>query len=91
MLATSKVKRPLTNVQLELLKVFSYDLEEAELIEFRRHIAQFFAERLMEKADEVWTETDLEHPAAPADLIGRMIKQNPTEIDRQLETLRSWT
>ncbi len=48
------IKQPLTNVQLELLKVFSHQLPDKELIELRKVLALFFAERLIKEADEVW-------------------------------------
>ena len=44
----------LSNVQLEILKAFSHHLSERDLIEFRKALALFFAQRLMEQADAVW-------------------------------------
>ena len=45
---------PFTNVQLELLKTFSHLLPENELLELRKTLALFFAQRLVTLADEVW-------------------------------------
>lgn len=45
---------PLSNVQVELLKLFSVDLPEEELIELKRVIAKFLLERARDNADEVW-------------------------------------
>ena len=45
---------PFTNVQLELLKTFSHQLPENELLELRKTLALFFAQRLVTLADEVW-------------------------------------
>jgi len=50
------IKQPFTNVQLEILKVFSHNLSEEDLIEFRRTIALFFAKRATDLADKVWEE-----------------------------------
>lgn len=50
----SAIKQPLTNVQLELLKSFSYQLTENELLEVRKLLANFFAERLVKEADQAW-------------------------------------
>jgi len=47
---------PLTNVQLELLKVFSHQLSESELLELKKLLVHFFAQRLIEQADKVWEE-----------------------------------
>jgi hypothetical protein len=50
------LKTPLTNAQLELLKAFSHDLNESELAELRRVLAQFFAKRAIQQANKVWEE-----------------------------------
>lgn len=50
------IKQPLTNVQLELLKTFSHQLTEHELVELQKTIAAFFAKRLTEQADKIWGE-----------------------------------
>jgi hypothetical protein len=50
------IKQPLSNVQLELLKAFSHQLPENDLLELRKLIADFFAQRLIQQADKVWEE-----------------------------------
>lgn len=50
------IKQPLTNVQLELLKTFSHQLSDNELVELRKILADFFAQRLIQQADKVWIE-----------------------------------
>ena len=50
----STVKQPLSNAQLEILKAFRHNLSEEDLKMFRKHIAVFFAEKLMDEADKVW-------------------------------------
>ncbi len=50
------IKQPLSNVQLEILKAFSYDLSDEELKEFRETIAKYFAQRAIKSADKVWEE-----------------------------------
>ncbi|MFY8112381.1 MAG: hypothetical protein ACOVKP_10270 [Flavobacterium sp.] len=52
----SVLKQPFTNVQLELLKTFSHQLTESDLIALKKTIALFFAERLTVQADKVWEE-----------------------------------
>jgi len=53
-MATTFASPPLSNVQAELLKLFSVDLPENELIELKRVMAKFLLERARDKADEVW-------------------------------------
>lgn len=50
------LKQPLTNVQLELLKTFSYQLSSEDIIEFKKNIATFFSKKLIKEADKVWDE-----------------------------------
>lgn len=52
------VKQPLSNVQLELLKSFTHQLTDDELIELKRVLAHFFANRLMNEADKAWDENN---------------------------------
>jgi hypothetical protein len=46
--------KPLTNLQLELLRVFSREVSETDLIEIRKMLAHFFAEKAMDLADQAW-------------------------------------
>ncbi len=50
------IKQPLTNAQLELLKVFTHNLTDEDLKELKKVLADFFANRLVEKANKVWDE-----------------------------------
>lgn len=50
------IKQPFTNVQLEILKTFSHQLSENDLIELRKTLALFFGQRLVQEADKVWEE-----------------------------------
>ena len=47
---------PLSNAQLELLKLFSRDLPEEDLIEIKQMIVNYLAEKLAQKTDEIWEE-----------------------------------
>jgi hypothetical protein len=48
--------KQLSNLQLELLKVFSFDLDEGQLIEIRDLLAKYFAEKATEEMDRLWEE-----------------------------------
>ncbi len=50
------LKQPLSNVQLEILKTFSYHLDKEELTDFKQLLACYFAQRATQKANEVWDE-----------------------------------
>jgi hypothetical protein len=51
---TATISQPFTNVQLELLRVFSHQIEETALYELRKVLAQFFAQRAIAAADTAW-------------------------------------
>ena len=42
---------PLSNVQVEILKAFSVDLNENELQDFKKNIAQFLLQKIRKEAD----------------------------------------
>lgn len=46
----------LTNLQLELLKVFSFELSDEQMLEIRSLLANYFAEKATEEADRLWDE-----------------------------------
>ncbi len=46
--------KPLTNGQLELMKMFSHELSEDDLLKLRRTLAAFFADRASDAMDELW-------------------------------------
>ncbi|MCP9765902.1 hypothetical protein [Lacihabitans soyangensis] len=52
----SSLKQPFNNAQLELLKVFSHNLPENELMALKKIISNFFAEKLIQQADKKWDE-----------------------------------
>jgi hypothetical protein len=44
----------LSNLQLELLKIFSRDISDMELMDIRRLLTRYFMERAVKNADEIW-------------------------------------
>lgn len=48
--------KKLSNLQLELLKVFSYDLEDRQIIEIRDLLATYFADKATEEMDKLLDE-----------------------------------
>jgi hypothetical protein len=56
---------PLTNLQLELLKLYGLKLAEEELLDIKALLARYFADRLTRRVDQIWqdkglTEADME-------------------------------
>jgi len=47
---------PLSNAQLELLKLFSRDIDESDLKEIKRLIVRYLASKLSEQTNKVWEE-----------------------------------
>ncbi len=47
---------PLTNVQVEILKLYSFDLSEPELLDLKQVLAWHFAKRLTKRVDAIWQE-----------------------------------
>ena len=50
---------PLTNTQLELLKLYATELSEEDLQELRDILADFYAKKSIQKADQLWDEQSL--------------------------------
>jgi hypothetical protein len=46
----------LTNLQLEILQMFRYELEEKQLLEIRDLLARYFADKATEEMDRLWEE-----------------------------------
>jgi hypothetical protein len=53
------ITAPLSNMQLEILKLFSTDLDKQELKELKDQLSEFYAKKSIENADRVWKEKQL--------------------------------
>ena len=51
----------LTNLQLELLKVFSYQLNQQQLTDIKKLLANYFAEQATQEMDKLWEENNLDN------------------------------
>lgn len=49
-----QTQKPLNNLQLELLKIYSTGISDETLMELRKVIAHFLLERARDEADKVW-------------------------------------
>ena len=50
-----------SNVQLELLKLYSTDISDSELEEVKQKLADFFAKKATEEADKLWDEKNMDN------------------------------
>lgn len=50
------VTNKLTNLQLELIKIFSYQLPENQIIEIKNILAEYFADKASDEMDKLWEE-----------------------------------
>jgi len=57
--ATYARGQTLSNVQMELIKLYSTDLENDDLMELRKVLANHFAQKAMNGADAVWDQKKL--------------------------------
>ena len=48
------IQRPLSNIQMELLKLYSRNIDEADLLHFKNYLAQFFMQKAIDEANKVW-------------------------------------
>lgn len=58
MMNTSQLHTPLSNVQVELLKLFPADIPETHLAELRKIIARFLLDKARDSADAIWDKND---------------------------------
>ncbi len=61
----STLNYPLSNIQIELLKLFSTNLNDKDLIELKDLLSSFYADKAIAKADGIWddkqlTDTDMD-------------------------------
>ncbi len=55
-MANISVHPPLSNVQAELLKLFSAEISENHLLELKKVMAKFLLDKARDKADAAWDE-----------------------------------
>jgi DeoR/GlpR family transcriptional regulator of sugar metabolism len=55
----SVLNYPLTNVQIELMKLFNTNLSENELAELKNLLSKFYADKAISQADAIWDEKGL--------------------------------
>jgi len=51
----------LSNIQLELLKLYSTDIEKDDLLEIKKFLANFFAKKAINEANKIWEEKNFDN------------------------------
>jgi hypothetical protein len=48
--------KPLSNLQIELLQLYSQNISEEDLVAIKRLLANYFADRASDEMDKLWEE-----------------------------------
>ena len=64
----------LTNVQIELLKLFQYNLPEEQLVEIKNILAKYFAKTASAEMDKLWEENNWNN-AMMKDLVNENLRK----------------
>jgi len=51
---TAEQKRPLSNLQLELLRLYSTDVSDSQLLEIKQMLADYFSQQIDEEMTMLW-------------------------------------
>ncbi len=74
----SIIKQPLSNVQLELLKIFSHNLSDQDLLRLKKKLVQFFYEIATEEADKAWDNQGWDEDKVQ-ELLNKKLRSNKKE------------
>jgi hypothetical protein len=53
--------RSLSNIQQELLKLYAADVPENDLLNIKRYLATYFAQKAIKEADKIWDEKNYDN------------------------------
>jgi len=48
------INQNFSNIQLELLKLYSTNIQDSELMEIKNYLAKYFAQKAVSRADSIW-------------------------------------
>jgi hypothetical protein len=52
------LEKPLTNIQLELLKLYSLNVSESQLLEIKKVLSNYFANKASDEMDKLWKQNN---------------------------------
>jgi len=55
---TAEQKRPLSNLQLELLRLYSTDVSDSQLLEIKSLLADYFSQQIDEDMTALWDKNE---------------------------------
>ncbi len=55
---TAEQKRPLSNLQLELLRLYSTDVSDSQLLEIKQMLADYFSQQIDEEMTALWDKNE---------------------------------
>lgn len=55
----NNLKYLLNNAQIELMRLFSTDLSDKELLELKKLLSVFYAKKAIKEADDIWDKKGL--------------------------------
>ncbi|MFC0184023.1 hypothetical protein SAMN04515674_102437 [Pseudarcicella hirudinis] len=47
-------QKPLSNIQMELMKLYSSDIDDSDLLHIKNYLAQYFMQKAIDEADAIW-------------------------------------
>jgi hypothetical protein len=53
-----QTSKQMSNIQLELLKLYATDIPNEDLINIKRLMVQYFAEKITQQMDSLWEENN---------------------------------
>jgi hypothetical protein len=48
----------LSNLQLELIKFYSFDVEENDILQIKKLLGKYFAHKAIQEADKLWEQNN---------------------------------
>lgn len=82
-------RKPLSNVPLELLKIYSADILDNDLLELKRILAQYFAKKAIANAANVWKEKGLTDTIQVIQALWELPNMKPVHIHYQFNLIYS--
>lgn len=67
----------LSNIQQELLKLYSFNIAEADLLNIKRYLAKYFASKAIEEADRIWDERSYDN-----DIMNKWVNEGEEPNDK---------
>ncbi|MEZ4988475.1 MAG: hypothetical protein R2795_26200 [Saprospiraceae bacterium] len=76
-MSVGTMPQPFTNLQWELLNLYARHVSEADLLEIRQMLADYFFEKAIDQADKIWEEKSLQEDV----LLKQHIRVSATKND----------